>query len=94
MAGLGHGWWTRSRDRPACPSDCLRGQELADAILAGRPMLGWDWVRSLAAADIAFASDVLGTGLEWTAVNGGQEADWFAVLRRLQSKLSHLHRGV
>jgi hypothetical protein len=73
---------------------CLRGPELADAILSGTPMSGTDWVRALAAAEIAFASDVLGTGLEWTAINGGQEAYWFAVLRRLQSKISHLHRGV
>lgn len=72
---------------------CEKGHALADAILAGRPLAAPDWVRALAAAEIAFASDVLGTGLEWTVINGGQEAHWFDVLRGLQAKLSHLHRG-
>jgi hypothetical protein len=72
---------------------CRRGQDLADDIVAGRPMLGSDWVRALAAAEIAFASDVLGTGLAWTVINGGDDARWFDVLRRLQSKLNDLRRG-
>jgi len=71
---------------------CDQGQRLAIAIRAGRPLSGPDWVRALATAEIAFASDVLGTGLEWTVINGGQETHWFEVLRGLQTKLSHLHR--
>lgn len=73
---------------------CEAGQALADAIRASKPLSGPDWVRALAAAEIAFASDVLGTGPEeWTIINGRAEAHWFEVLRTLQSKLRNLHRG-
>lgn len=75
---------------------CSAGQSLADAIQASQPVSGPEWVRALAAAEIAFASDVLGTSPgpdEWTIINGGAEAHWFEVLRGLQSKLRDLHRG-
>jgi hypothetical protein len=57
---------------------CEAGQALANAIQASQPLSGPEWVRALAAAEIAFASDVLGTGPEeWTIINGGAEVHWF-----------------
>jgi hypothetical protein len=69
----------------------VTGPRLAAAIRKGEALTRGDWVRALAAAEIAFASDVLGTGSEWTVINGGQEEFWIVVLRRLQAKLHSLH---
>lgn len=59
------------------------------ATLAGpRPaLLPGDWCRALAAVEIAFGSDVLGCGREWSTVTGLTDAHTVAVLRGVQRKL-------
>jgi hypothetical protein len=53
-----------------------------------RPMSTLDWTRALLATEIAFASSVLGTGVEeWLTIRGGTSDVWISALRRLQTKL-------
>jgi hypothetical protein len=63
------------------------GSRLAEALAAGQPLSVRDWTRALVATEIAFASDVFGTGSEWTVVQGGSDEQWIVVLRKLQAKV-------
>jgi hypothetical protein len=66
----------------------LEAQRMMCAIQHRRPMTVRDWTRALVATEIAFASSVLGTGVdEWTCIRAGRGAEWLEVLERLQSKL-------
>lgn len=63
------------------------GETIARAITDGQPLSERDWTRALAAAEVIFTSDLLGTGDEWTAIHGGTDAQWLTALRQLQAKL-------
>lgn len=63
------------------------GQRIGAAILAGEPLAPRDWTRALLSTELIFASDVVGTGREWTVIQGGTNAHWIQVLRGLQTKL-------
>jgi hypothetical protein len=54
---------------------------------AGRPLSRWDWTRMLLATEIVFASDVIGSGVEWPTTTGLDDQRSIAVLRGLQRKL-------
>jgi hypothetical protein len=43
-------------------------------------------------AEFAFASEVLGTGGEWTTIQGGSDEHWIKVLRRLQHRVPKARR--
>ena len=64
----------------------------ADRILgeldAGRPLSRWDWSRTLLATEIVFASNVMGSGTDWTDTTGLDDARSIQVLRDLQRKLA------
>lgn len=63
----------------------------ADRVLneldARRPLTRWDWTRTLLATEIVFASDVMGSGAEWSITTGLDDLRSFEVLRSLQHKL-------
>lgn len=63
------------------------GDRIADAIAAGQALPVRDWTRAMVATEIVFASEVLGTGSEWTVINAGTDAYWIDVLRSLQRKV-------
>lgn len=46
-----------------------------------------DWRRVLLAVEIVFASDVVGSGLDWATTSGIPDGESIALLRRLQRKL-------
>ncbi|MEJ7691082.1 MAG: hypothetical protein WKF76_11990 [Nocardioidaceae bacterium] len=52
-----------------------------------RPLSVRDWTRALVATEIAFASEVFGTGREWTVIQGGSDSQWMVALRKLQGKV-------
>jgi hypothetical protein len=54
---------------------------------ADQPLTIRDWSRALFATELIFASDMLGTGSEWTVIHGGDDGEWIHVLRRLQSNI-------
>ena len=69
-------------------ADLVAGmRELADALVREQPLASEDWRRVLGATELALASDVVGTGSEWTVIHGGTETEWFLRLRRLQALL-------
>jgi hypothetical protein len=63
------------------------GDRIARAIAAQQPLSDQDWTRALTATAIAFALE----GDEWTSIQGGTDAQWVEVLRRLQRKVRPLH---
>lgn len=60
---------------------------LVAALEANRPLTRWDWTRTLLATEIAFASDVVGSGAEWFITTGLDDSRTLEVLRLLQHKL-------
>lgn len=68
------------------------GDRIARAIAAGHPLSVRDWTRALVAAEFAFASEVLGTGGEWTTIQGGSDEHWINVLRKLQHRVPKARR--
>jgi hypothetical protein len=87
---------------PACCTDAMAvGMGFTDAqdlfaqadriraeLDAGRGVSRWDWSRALLATEIVFASDVMGSGVEWTITTGLDDARSIHVLRGLQRKLT------
>ena len=51
------------------------------------PLSRWDWTRVLRATEIVFASDVVGSGVEWPMTTGLGDAETLELLRTLQRKL-------
>jgi hypothetical protein len=47
--------------------------------------LDYDWTRSLAAVEIAFGSDVFGSGFEWMTTTGLDDYETLQTLRALQT---------
>jgi hypothetical protein len=56
------------------------------------PLAAGDWVRALIMTEVVFASDVVGSGVEWTITTGLTDQETVVTLRGLQRKL--LRAGV
>jgi hypothetical protein len=57
-------------------------------LAAGRPLPRWDWSRTLLATEIVFASDMVGSGWDWSTTTGLDDVRSIQLLRGLQRKLS------
>jgi hypothetical protein len=66
------------------------GRRLADSIRSQVPLPPRDWTRALLATEIVFASNVVGSGLDWRTTTGFDDAVTIGLLRSLQHKLSRL----
>ncbi|MFD4352375.1 hypothetical protein ACFWPX_07435 [Nocardia sp. NPDC058518] len=68
----------------------LREQErrIRSALAANEPLSGRDWRRALVATEFVFASDVFGSGVEWSTTTGLRDEETIHILRRLQRKLA------
>ncbi len=53
-------------------------------IEAGEVLAPEEWRRVLLAVELVFASDVVGSGLDWSITSGMSDEEALAVLRRLQ----------
>jgi hypothetical protein len=62
-------------------------RRLIEALQRGVPLPPRDWMRSLAATEISFASSVLGSALDWRICTGLSDDETLTVLRGLQQKL-------
>lgn len=67
---------------------------LADAIDARAPLTATDWVRALLATEIAFISDVFGSGSDWQITVGLPDDVSLAAIRRLQRKIVRVRHQV
>jgi predicted Abi (CAAX) family protease len=71
-------------------------RRLIEALKRNMPLSPKDWLRSLAATEITFASSVLGSALDWRICTGLADDETLKVLRGLQQRLlptlAHLGR--
>ncbi|SNR59477.1 hypothetical protein SAMN06272737_11488 [Blastococcus mobilis] len=58
------------------------------ALAAGDSLLPRDWRRCLVLTELAFASDVLGSGCEWSTTTGLSDAETVVLLRIVQRRLA------
>ncbi|MFL6061803.1 MAG: hypothetical protein ACJ72E_11270 [Marmoricola sp.] len=86
---------------PASPTDALaralgfsgsktmsgETRDLWSRIERGDQLEAGEWRRVLLAVEIVFASDVVGSGIDWSITTGIPDVEAIAVLRRLQRKL-------
>lgn len=66
------------------------GRRLREALREGQPLSRQDWRRTLVATEIAFASDVFGSGWDWSLTSGLSDEETIRLLRSLQRKLARL----
>lgn len=68
--------------------DLLAGvKELRSAVMLEQPMRAPDWRKALIATEIAFASDLLGSGVDWPTTTGISDVQTIALLRQVQIKV-------
>ena len=60
---------------------------LTAAIQAGTPLIAADWLRVLLATEIVFASNTMGSGLDWSITSGLTDDQSITLLRSVQRKL-------
>ncbi|WP_280248005.1 hypothetical protein [Nocardia abscessus] len=70
-----------------------QGRRISLALVANEPLSGRDWRRALVATEFVFASDVFGSGVEWSITTGLRDEETIGILRRLQRKLSRAVPG-
>ncbi|MFD7844857.1 hypothetical protein ACFV4K_18215 [Nocardia sp. NPDC059764] len=58
-----------------------QGRRLSSALIANEPLSARDWRRSLVATEFVFASDVYGSGLDWSITTGFSDVQTIATLR-------------
>jgi len=63
------------------------GYRIADDIEARRSLPQVDWARAMLATEVAFASDVMGSGSDWIYTVGLGDAETIAIIRSLQRKV-------
>lgn len=66
----------------------VEGRRIGADIRAGRGLSRADWWRALVATEIAFASDVFGSGVGWPTTTGLNDDVTIRILRSLQRKLA------
>lgn len=64
------------------------GYRIADDLSKGKPLTRTDWTRALLATEVVFASNVLGSGHDWEATTGIDDASTIRVLRNVQLRLT------
>lgn len=67
---------------------------LIAAVGSGRALSRIDWCRVLLATEIVFASDLVGSGHDWSSTTGMSDERTIAVLRRLQARMTGRLRGL
>jgi len=60
---------------------------LEEAVSESKPLTAADWKRALVATEVAFVSNVFGSGLDWSTTVGLSDETTIQLLRRLQRKL-------
>jgi hypothetical protein len=65
----------------------VQGRRLGAAIQDGEPLTPTDWRRALLATEDVFASDVVGSGLDWSITTGFSDVETIGLLRSTQRKM-------
>jgi hypothetical protein len=69
------------------------GGVIARRIRAGDSLAPRDWRRALLATEIAFASDPVGSGVEWPTTTGIPDGESIRLLRSVQRRLGRIIRS-
>ncbi len=69
------------------------GRSIARGIRSGEPLAPTDWRRALLATEIVFASDLIGSGVEWATTTGFSDDESIRLLRSIQRKLASIVRA-
>ncbi|MGW0252613.1 hypothetical protein ACWDYH_38920 [Nocardia goodfellowii] len=69
-------------------------RRLRSALEARKVLSARDWRRALLATEFVFASDVFGSGVEWSITTGLGDEETVRTLRRLQRKFARALPGV
>lgn len=77
-------------------ADLLKdGRRLRAALAVSEPLSPQDWRRVMAATEIVFASEVFGSGLDWSITTGFSDEQTIKILRRLQRTIGRtLHSAL
>jgi hypothetical protein len=88
---------------PATPTDALarvmgfagtedllsgEGRSLQEALAHGEPLAGAQWRKALLATEIVFASDLVGSGVDWASATGLTDEETIKLLRMVQRKVA------
>ena len=60
---------------------------LIPAIEAGQPLTARDWCRAVLATEVVFASNLMGSGMDWIYTTGLSDEETIVRLRGIQRKL-------
>jgi hypothetical protein len=64
-----------------------QGDRIRQALGERRPLTRRDWIRTLLATEIVFASNVLGSGHDWSITTGMSDQESVVLLRSVQAKI-------
>ena len=67
-----------------------QGGVIAQQVKAHAPLSATDWRRALPATEIVFASDLVGSGIDWAATTGLHDEESIRLLRGAQRRLAHV----
>ncbi|MFK0005097.1 hypothetical protein [Paenarthrobacter sp. NPDC090522] len=70
------------------PEVLSRGEHTAVRIQQRQNLTAADWQRAILATEIAFISDVFGSGVEWSITTGFSDEETLPLLRSVQRKLA------
>lgn len=64
------------------------GKRIRARLASGESLEPIDWARALLATEVAFASDVVGSGHDWSITTGFSDEETVRILRSIQRKLA------
>ena len=69
------------------PDLFAQSDRITSALKLRQPLTRDDWVRTLLATEIVFASNVVGSGHDWSITTGISDEDSIRILRSVQTKI-------
>jgi hypothetical protein len=66
---------------------------LENSVIGGEPLTDLDWARLLFLTEVTFASDLVGSGLDFDTVTGFSDFEAVSLLRGLQRKIGGFRRA-
>ncbi|WP_282778381.1 hypothetical protein [Nocardia sp. CC201C] len=69
-----------------------QGRQLGSRVISNEPLSAPDWRRALVATEFVFASDVFGSGQDWSITTGFSDEQTIRILRGLQRKIGRALR--
>lgn len=68
------------------------GRRLREALDGGEPLTRSQWRKAVLATEIVFASDVVGSGWDWSITTGLSDEETIKLLRVVQRKVARALR--